>query len=187
MNTIKPLNILQSKNLIYPPDYFEPEEREGFYVSGMMKRYWAAQIKVLAEIAAVCDRHGIRWFADCGTLIGAVRHGGYIPWDDDLDICMLREDWFAFARVAQEELPNGYFVKTMHTDSEYEDNLMRIISNKNMDFSEEYLAEHYNCPYSVGVDIFPLDGIYEDEAEEDDRRARIKMLEDATAEPQPNV
>ena len=71
-----------------PPDigFFEAEEREGFFVSSMMKRYWAAQLKVLSDVARVCKKHNIRWFADCGTLLGAVRHGGYIPWDDDLDI-----------------------------------------------------------------------------------------------------
>lgn len=69
-----------------PPNikYLEAEEREGFFVSSMMKRYWAAQLKVLAEIDRVCKKHDIKWFADCGTLLGAVRHGGFIPWDDAL-------------------------------------------------------------------------------------------------------
>lgn len=56
--------------------YFEDEVREGFFVSSMMKRYWAAQLKVLSEVDRVCRKHGIRWFGDCGTLLGAVRHGG---------------------------------------------------------------------------------------------------------------
>ena len=72
-----------------PASFFLPESREGFYVSDMMKRYWAAQLKVLHEIRAICARHDIPWYADYGSLIGAVRHGGYIPWDDDFDICMM--------------------------------------------------------------------------------------------------
>ena len=54
--------------------FFMEEVRNGFYISSMMKRYWAAQLKTLSEIDKVCKRHGLRWFADCGTLLGAVRH-----------------------------------------------------------------------------------------------------------------
>ena len=64
----------------FPHTYFEDEIREGFYITGAMKRAWAAQLEVLEEIDKVCKKHNIRWFADCGTLLGAVRHRGYIPW-----------------------------------------------------------------------------------------------------------
>ena len=85
----------------------------------MMKRYWAAQLKVLSEIVKVCENHDIRWYEDSGTLIGAVRHGGYIPWDDDLDICMLRSDWVRFFDVAKEELPKEYKVLSLKTEPEH--------------------------------------------------------------------
>ena len=68
----------------YPQDYFEDEIRDGFYVNGFMKRCWAAQMEVLTDIDRVCEKYGIKWYADCGTLLGAVRHGGFIPWDDDV-------------------------------------------------------------------------------------------------------
>ena len=67
----------------FSKEYFWDEVRDGFYVSGIMKRSLAAQMEVLGEIDKVCKRHNIRWFADCGTLLGAVRHGGVIPWDDE--------------------------------------------------------------------------------------------------------
>ena len=82
-----------------PADFFMPEVREGFYVSPVMKRFWAGQIAVLSEIDKICQKNDITWFADCGTLLGAVRHGGYIPWDDDLDIMMLRHDYERFISV----------------------------------------------------------------------------------------
>lgn len=77
-------------------EYFDDEIREDFYVSGLMKRLWAANLEVISDVAKVCDKYNIRWFADYGTLLGAVRHGGCIPWDDDFDICMLRGDYMRF-------------------------------------------------------------------------------------------
>ena len=76
--------------------YFEDEVRDGFYVSSMMKKAWAAQLEVLYEVQQMCERHHIEFFAEWGTLLGAVRHGGMIPWDDDLDICMLSKEYNRF-------------------------------------------------------------------------------------------
>lgn len=73
--------------------WLDGEAREGFYVSSIMKRAWAAQIEMLQDIDEVCQQNNICYFADWGTLLGAVRHRGFIPWDDDLDICMLRKDF----------------------------------------------------------------------------------------------
>ena len=71
-------------------DFFNTEVREGFEISSMMKRAWAAQMEVFQVVSDICNRNGIRYFADFGTLLGAVRHKGMIPWDDDIDICMMR-------------------------------------------------------------------------------------------------
>ena len=143
--------------------FLEDEEREGFFVSSMMKRYWAAQLKVLAEIDKVCKKHSIRWFADCGTLLGAVRHGGYIPWDDDLDICMLRHDWLRFFEIAKDELPENYCVLNLKLEKDYDMLLGRVVNAHAIDLGPEHMKEYFGCPYTVGVDIFPLDGLCEDE------------------------
>ena len=151
-------------------EYFEDEVREGFFVSSMMKRYWAAQIKVLAEIDKICRKYGIRWFADCGTLLGAVRHGGMIPWDDDMDICMLRKDWLRFFEVAQNELPEEYCVLSLRHETEYEDIIGRIVNAHAIDYRDEHMKEFFGCPYTVGVDIFPLDDMLDDDEVEENRR-----------------
>ena len=164
-----------------PPDisFFEAEEREGFFVSSMMKRYWAAQLKVLYEIDRVCRKHDIRWFSDCGTLLGAVRHGGYIPWDDDLDICMLRHDWLRFFDVAKSELPQGYCLLNLNLEKDYDHLLGRVVNAHAIEFGPEHMKEYFGCPYSVGIDIFPLDGLCDDEEKEEERRSLLNDIKKA--------
>ena len=94
----------------YPESYFEGEERDGFYIEPMMKKAWAAQIEVLLEVQKVCEKNGIQYFAEYGTMLGAVRHKGFIPWDDDLDICMRREDYMKFISVVERDLPKDFVV-----------------------------------------------------------------------------
>lgn len=139
----------------FPDSFFEDEVRNGFYVPALMKRSWAAQMEVLSDIAEVCSRHQIRWFAACGTLLGAVRHGGFIPWDDDLDIWMLREDYNRFNAIAEKELPKGYRIPR---DREGCLRLFTIVWYGNgICLDEEHLKKLHGFPFAAGIDIFPLD------------------------------
>ena len=70
-----------------------------------LKAVHQANLRILKEIDRICRSHGIRYFADSGTLLGAVRHKGFIPWDDDADVAFTRENYEAFARVVRDELP----------------------------------------------------------------------------------
>ena len=98
----------------FPQNYFCAEVRDDFEIPAMMKRAWAAELEVLSVIADVCERHHLQYFADYGTLLGAVRHKGFIPWDDDIDICMLREDYMELIRVLPDELPQGFCMAGMY-------------------------------------------------------------------------
>lgn len=136
-------------------EYFDDEIREDFYVSGLMKRVWAANLEVISDVAEVCEKHNIRWFADYGTLLGAVRHGGCIPWDDDFDICMLRDDYMRFLEVAEKELPENYAVLSCH--NVYDDLLTRVVNSMNPCFEDEFLRKYHQCYIATGIDIFPID------------------------------
>lgn len=160
-----------------PYKFFEDEVREGFYISGLIKRSWASQIEVLQEVDKVCKKHNIRWFADCGTLIGTVRHAGYVPWDDDLDICMLRPDYERFRMYAKKELPEEYVVMTCYDeDEQYFEHLMRVASRHGLCFEDDFLEKYHQSPYATGIDIFPLDYIADDEEEEKERKDLLGLL-----------
>lgn len=141
--------------------YFEEEVREGFFVPSMMKRCWAAQLEVLSAVQKVCKEYGIQYFADWGTLLGAVRHGGMIPWDDDLDICMKRSDYDRFLAVAQEALPEGYVVRSIQT---YETNntVAQVVNSCWLVPMDETREKHHGFPYAACVDVFVLDYIPRD-------------------------
>ena len=160
-------------------EFFLDEVREGFFVSSMMKRYWVAQLVVLAEIDRICRKHDIKWFAEYGSLLGTVRHGGYIPWDDDFDICMFRNDYERFFAVAQKEFPEGYTILTIQAQEEYSLLLGRVVNSNVINYSEQHLGKYYGCPYTVGIDIFPLDALSDDEDEEEKRRQDLLEISDA--------
>ena len=100
-------------------------------------------VDMMVEIDKVCRRHNIQYWLDCGTLLGAVRHGGFIPWDDDLDIAMLSSDYKRFLEIAPKELPESFFIQSKQTDPLWPRDYLRVRDNnslfitKNEDFSKK--------------------------------------------------
>lgn len=152
----------------FPDSFFEDEVRDGFYVPALMKRSWAAQIEVLEAVTRICEKHHIRWFADRGTLLGAVRHKGFIPWDDDLDICMLRDDYIRFNHIIRRELPDGFYIPESTTIGYRL--LTRVCNGKSICVEKEFLKKYHGFPFVAGIDIFVLDYMSPDPEEEDLRK-----------------
>lgn len=165
------------QELSFSPEYYCDEIREGFFVSETMKRFWAGQLSVLAEIDKICKKHNINWYADSGTMLGAVRHKGYIPWDDDLDIAIFRADYYKFLAYAREEMPKEYrFFSSDEQDLESELPFARIVSTGAYNYDKELIARNNGCPFSVGVDVFPIDNVSDDEEVEQKRVKKGKLL-----------
>ncbi len=116
------------------------------------------QLEILKEIDRVCAKLGIQYWLDGGTLLGAVRHGGFIPWDDDIDIAMDERDMRRFAGEAQALLPDGLFVQTPETDPTTKERIVKV-----RDLNSLYIerGDHFITGYKKGiyVDIFPFSPI----------------------------
>lgn len=97
----------------------QEEVRDGYRVSSEMKRVWAVEFNLLKELLRVCEKYNLRIWVDAGTLIGAVRHGGFIPWDDDIDTVMPREDYDKLCEIAPLEFKSPYFFQNMYSDRWY--------------------------------------------------------------------
>lgn len=155
--------------MIFKDSYFEDEVRDGFFVPSEIKRAWAAELEVLSEIDKICKKHNIQYFADWGTLLATVRHEGFIPWDDDLDIVMKREDYRRFMEIAQTELPEGFSAYNFRNHDNLWLFLGRVGGKRRICFEEEHLERFHQFPYIAGVDIFVLDYVSRDKEAEQKR------------------
>lgn len=162
----------------FQDQFFESEVREGFYITSMMKRSWAAQLEILKDVDEVCTKYGISYFADAGTLLGAVRHRGFIPWDDDLDICMMRKDYHRFISVAEKELPEGYLLRNIHTDTSYTELFTRVLNSREINFKSDFLNKFHGCPYGMGIDVFVMDYLPSSAKESEFLRLVIKTIDE---------
>lgn len=147
--------------------FFEDEVRDGFYVTSDMKHAWAAQLEVLNDVDKACRENGIQYFAEWGTLLGAVRHHGFIPWDDDMDICMKRPDYNRFLQIAEQIMPEGYKIFNISSDENNDNMLSRIINGRAINFEKTHLEKFHGFPYVAGIDIFPLDFIAPNKEDDD--------------------
>lgn len=118
------------------------------------------ELDMLAKTVDICNKLGIRYYLVCGTALGAVKYGGFIPWDDDVDIGIFREDYNRFLREAPKLLPKELFLQTNDTDPGYT-NIFAKIRNNNTTYIEKSV-KNIKMHHGVYIDVFPLDGYPKD-------------------------
>ena len=121
----------------------------------IMQKHRIVLIELLSEFDRVCKKHNIPYVVFCGTALGTVRHKGFIPWDDDLDVSMLRSDYEHFLRVAPNELQENYFLQAEFTEH-WNMHFSKLRKN-NTTFLEKYHPKDKKIHQGIYIDIFPCD------------------------------
>ena len=115
-------------------------------------------LKILKEVHRICEENNIKYFLSDGTLIGAVRHNGFIPWDDELDIGMLREEYEKFCKIAPEKLGEEFVLQTTETDPGYGLQFGKVML-KDTVWLESLVANTKRNYTGIYIDVFPYDKI----------------------------
>lgn len=130
------------------------------YEDKVLLKLQKAQLEILTDFIEVCEKHNLVYFMAFGSAIGAVRHNGFIPWDDDIDVGMLRDDYEKFLDIAKNELSLKYNILTPKTNENYACTVTHF-EKKNTKFISEF-AKDLKCNIGINIDIFVFDNIADD-------------------------
>lgn len=114
-------------------------------------------LSILIEFDKICKANNIDYQLFAGTLLGAIRHNGFIPWDDDIDVCLTRKDYDRFIDLCKSELNDDFFIQTYNTDEKYVLQFAKLRKNNTL-FLEGAYSE-LEIHHGFYIDIFPLDNI----------------------------
>lgn len=159
-------------NIKIPENFYDEEVRNEYFISKKMKKVWAVQIDLMKKVLDVCEKYNLKIFVDGGTLLGTIRHNGYIPWDDDIDLTMLRDDYNKLCKIGQAEFKDLYFFQIEETDNGSSRGHIQIRNNCSTAILKN---EGYKFEFNQGIfiDIFPLDFLPNDEVK---KRKFLKKL-----------
>lgn len=141
-------------------DFLQTEYRGNIKVPLKRKELWAVEMDLLVKFQQVCKKHNLRYFAEAGTLLGTVRDHGFIPWDDDIDVVMPRDDYNKLKKIAADEFTEPYFWQDEYTDpGSLRNNHAQLRNSKTTGILSSELDKHYLFNQGVFLDIFPLDAL----------------------------
>ena len=144
-----------------------------------MNRVQECEVEILSEIDRICKKHNLGYMLSSGTLLGAVRHGGFIPWDDDIDIIMEWKDYKKFTRICKKELSDKFFLQNSYTDYWHKATTKIRMNNTTM-IEKSY--EKADMHHGVWVDIFPIIYVPTDTAKRDKLNRKILLSTDLVSD-----
>lgn len=130
------------------------------YAEEILEQLHGVQVEILKDFSRVCEKYSIPYFAIYGTAIGAVRHQGFIPWDDDIDVGMLRKDYDRFCQIFSKEMGDKYKLLTPEIDGRYACTVTHI-QKKGTRFVS-HMSKELRCEQCIFMDIFPFDYVAQD-------------------------
>lgn len=149
-----------SKEGWLPKKFWEESVRCGYKIDSEMKKVWAVELDLYKEFSRICEENHLSFFTDGGTTLGAVRHKGFIPWDDDLDVCMPRKSYEQLKNLSK-IFQKPYFLQNVNTDSEYGYSFMRLLNENTTVILEPF--DYCRFAHGIFIDIFPLDKVTKDD------------------------
>lgn len=157
-----------------PATFLDEEVRCGYTITSKMKEVWAIEIDLLQQLINVCEKYNLRYYALGGTLLGAIRHHGFIPWDDDIDVLMPRSDYNTLIEIGEQEFSFPYFLSSTRSEFCF---WRRFIRLRNSNTTGATSGDVYlNDNKGIFIDILPLDEVPSTEAERNLHRKRIRRV-----------
>lgn len=154
-------------------EFFNAEYRNGYYVSEKQKKVWAIELDLVKKFTDVCEKYSLNYFMDGGTLLGAVRHKGFIPWDDDIDVIMPREDYNKLFEIAEREFEFPYFFQTTLSETGFFRTHAQLRNSETTGFIE-IDGRKNNINKGIFIDIFVLDNVPDKKLEKSILKTQIK-------------
>ena len=152
-------------NIQLPEGFLNEEIRCDYLITRKVKEHWAVLLDLLAEFDRVCKKHKIKYYASGGTMLGAVRHKGFIPWDDDIDVMMDRINYDKLNTIGPQEFKEPYFFQNKYTDPLCNDCFAKIRRSDTTALLPNELGSCIDYNKGIFIDIMPLDNIPDNEEE----------------------
>ncbi len=149
--------MVELESIDLPENFLKEEIRDGFLVNEKQKQVWAVELDLFSKFAAVCNKYKLKYYADAGTLLGAVRHKGFIPWDDDMDFVMLRDDYDKLCDVGEKEFSHPYYFQSARTNLGITRGHIQIRNSCTTGILLSEMKKRYKFNQGIFIDIFPMD------------------------------
>lgn len=165
------------KQGILPESFFNEEIRCDFTVDIKRKKIWAIELDLLLKFDSVCKKYGLTYYLFWGSLLGAIRHNGFVPWDDDTDVVMPRKDYEKLLTLGN-EFTDQYFFQTPYTDKGYFYAHAKLRNTNTTAWDRPFAYQGTN--FGVFLDILPLDNVKKEDYEQIFDRVNKLILDNST-------
>ncbi len=151
--------MVKLESIDLPKGFLKEETRNKFLIDEKRKQVWAVELDLFSKFAAVCNKYKLKYYADAGTLLGAVRHKGFIPWDDDMDFVMFRDDYDKLCDIGEKEFSHPYYFQSEHTNLGVLRGHVQIRNSCTTGILLSEIKKKYKFNQGIFIDIFPIDNL----------------------------